>query len=52
MTNRLLMEIRRSSPYAQPVTKWATRFKLGLSTSAPVLRFEPENIFIIDDICT
>ncbi|KAI0082129.1 hypothetical protein K474DRAFT_1655468 [Panus rudis PR-1116 ss-1] len=33
----------------QNVSKWVARFDLGLSTSVPVLRFEPGNIFLIDD---
>ncbi|KAI0684677.1 RNA dependent RNA polymerase-domain-containing protein [Cytidiella melzeri] len=35
----------------QPVAKWTTRFDLGLSTSIPALRFEPDNVYIIEDIC-
>ncbi|KAI9445364.1 RNA dependent RNA polymerase-domain-containing protein [Lactarius indigo] len=34
----------------QPMGKWLARFDLGLSTSVPVLRFEPENIQFIPDI--
>ncbi|KAI8980566.1 RNA dependent RNA polymerase-domain-containing protein [Trametes punicea] len=33
----------------QPVSKWATRFDLGLSTSIPALSFQPANMFNIDD---
>ena len=32
------------------MNKWFSRFDLGLSTSVPVLRFEPENIEFIPDI--
>lgn len=34
----------------QPMNKWLARFDLGLSTSVPVLRFEPKNIEFISDI--
>lgn len=34
----------------QPMGKWLARFDLGLSTSVPVLRFEPHNIQFIPDI--
>ncbi|THH18623.1 hypothetical protein EW146_g2394 [Bondarzewia mesenterica] len=34
----------------QPISKWAARFDLGLSTSTPVLQFSPENIIFIPDI--
>ncbi|KAH9043657.1 RNA dependent RNA polymerase-domain-containing protein [Lactarius pseudohatsudake] len=34
----------------QPMGKWLARFDLGLSTSVPVLRFEPDNIQFIPDI--
>ncbi|KAI0271441.1 RNA dependent RNA polymerase-domain-containing protein [Gloeopeniophorella convolvens] len=34
----------------QPISKWSTRFDLGLSTSVPVLRFEPGNIRFVKDI--
>ncbi|KAJ3538183.1 hypothetical protein NM688_g6556 [Phlebia brevispora] len=40
------MEFNRN----QPVAKWATRFDLGTSNTVPALRFEPENIEIIDDL--
>ncbi|EGO19098.1 hypothetical protein SERLADRAFT_352904 [Serpula lacrymans var. lacrymans S7.9] len=33
----------------QPISKWSTRWALGLSTSVPVLEFAPEDIFSIDD---
>ncbi|CAA7264868.1 unnamed protein product [Cyclocybe aegerita] len=36
--------------FNQVISKWATRFALGLSNSVPVLEFEEENIFFIDDI--
>jgi RNA-dependent RNA polymerase len=32
------------------LSKWTTRFDLGLSTTVPVLEFEPENIKFIPDI--
>ncbi|KAI9454917.1 RNA dependent RNA polymerase-domain-containing protein [Lactarius psammicola] len=34
----------------QPMGKWLARFDLGLSTSVPVLRFDPKNIEFISDI--
>ena len=34
----------------QPMGKWLARFDLGLSTSVPVLLFEPKNIEFIEDI--
>ncbi|KAI5121840.1 hypothetical protein M0805_003273 [Coniferiporia weirii] len=35
----------------QPISKWATRWALSLSTSRPVLKFEPQNIYLnIPDI--
>ena len=37
--------------FLQPLSKWATRFDLGLSTTVPVLEFEPGNISFIPDIC-
>jgi len=36
--------------FLHPMNKWLSRFDLGLSTSVPVLRFEPENIEFIPDI--
>ncbi|KZT02230.1 uncharacterized protein LAESUDRAFT_662372 [Laetiporus sulphureus 93-53] len=38
----------------QPITKWITRFDLGLSTSVPVLRFQGKgvDVFEIPDQCT
>ncbi|KAF8273854.1 RNA dependent RNA polymerase-domain-containing protein [Lactarius quietus] len=39
-----------SSNMNQPMKKWFSRFDLGLSTSVPVLRFEPDNIKFISDI--
>ncbi|KAG2122046.1 RNA dependent RNA polymerase-domain-containing protein [Suillus cothurnatus] len=33
----------------QPISKWSTRWALGLSTSVPTIKFAPENIFFIDD---
>ncbi|KLO20599.1 hypothetical protein SCHPADRAFT_816328 [Schizopora paradoxa] len=41
------MELNRH----QPISKWSTRWALVLSTSKPVLMFDPRNIFFIDDIC-
>ncbi|KIK68052.1 hypothetical protein GYMLUDRAFT_216523 [Collybiopsis luxurians FD-317 M1] len=35
---------------AQSAAKYASRFALGLSTSAPGLLLKPENIFFIDDV--
>ncbi|KAI0348335.1 hypothetical protein BDW22DRAFT_1350519 [Trametopsis cervina] len=35
----------------QPIAKWTTRFDLGLSTSIPALRFDPDAITIEEDIC-
>ncbi|KAH7886339.1 RNA dependent RNA polymerase-domain-containing protein [Phlebopus sp. FC_14] len=36
----------------QPISKWSTRWALGLSTSVPTLEFEPDNIFFIIDECS
>ncbi|VDB86203.1 unnamed protein product [Peniophora sp. CBMAI 1063] len=36
--------------YRQALSKWATRFDLGLSTSIPVLEFDEENIDYIEDV--
>ncbi|KAG2358031.1 RNA dependent RNA polymerase-domain-containing protein [Suillus spraguei] len=33
----------------QPISKWSTRWALGLSTSVPTIEFAPENIFFIGD---
>ncbi|KAG1840300.1 RNA dependent RNA polymerase-domain-containing protein [Suillus subalutaceus] len=33
----------------QPISKWSTRWALGLSTSVPTIEFPPENIFFISD---
>ncbi|KAG1760381.1 RNA dependent RNA polymerase-domain-containing protein [Suillus occidentalis] len=33
----------------QPISKWSTRWTLGLSTSVPTIEFAPENIFFSDD---
>ncbi|KAG2154648.1 RNA dependent RNA polymerase-domain-containing protein [Suillus clintonianus] len=33
----------------QPISKWSTRWTLGLSTSVPTIHFAPENIFFIGD---
>ncbi|KAG2116227.1 RNA dependent RNA polymerase-domain-containing protein [Suillus cothurnatus] len=33
----------------QPISKWSTRWALGLSTSVPTIEFSPENIFFISD---
>ncbi|THH11616.1 hypothetical protein EW145_g546 [Phellinidium pouzarii] len=30
----------------QPISKWATRWALSLSTSQPVVEFEPQNIYL------
>jgi RNA-dependent RNA polymerase len=38
------------TPFMQPISKWATRFDLGTSTSVPVLEFQPDNIVFIEDI--
>ncbi|KAI0829054.1 RNA dependent RNA polymerase-domain-containing protein [Trametes gibbosa] len=35
----------------QAVSKWTTRFDLGLSISVPALAFAPDNMFNIDDDC-
>ncbi|KIJ66540.1 hypothetical protein HYDPIDRAFT_86612, partial [Hydnomerulius pinastri MD-312] len=35
----------------QPISKWSTRWALGLSTSVPTLEFEAKNIFFIADEC-
>jgi len=35
----------------QAISKWSTRFALGLSTSTPALEFQQDNIFEIKDIC-
>ncbi|KAL4070381.1 RNA dependent RNA polymerase-domain-containing protein [Scleroderma citrinum] len=34
---------------AQPISKWATRWALGLSTSVPTVEFEAAHIYLIDD---
>jgi hypothetical protein len=34
------------------MSKWSTRWALGLSTSVPVIEFEGKNMFLVDDICT
>ena len=34
----------------QPISKWATRFDLGLSTSIPVLEFAADDVDYIEDI--
>ncbi|KAF9471940.1 hypothetical protein BDN70DRAFT_868854 [Pholiota conissans] len=36
--------------YKQVISKYATRFALGLSNSVPILEFKEENIVFIDDI--
>ncbi|KAF9479421.1 hypothetical protein BDN70DRAFT_692461 [Pholiota conissans] len=36
--------------YKQVISKYATRFALGLSNSVPILEFKEENIMFIDDI--
>ncbi|KAH7920937.1 hypothetical protein BV22DRAFT_765729 [Leucogyrophana mollusca] len=33
----------------QPISKWSTRWALGLSTSVPTVEFLPENIYFIED---
>ncbi|KAG2141030.1 RNA dependent RNA polymerase-domain-containing protein [Suillus clintonianus] len=33
----------------QPISKWSTRWALGLSTSVPTIEFSPENIIFICD---
>ncbi|KAG2107049.1 RNA dependent RNA polymerase-domain-containing protein [Suillus discolor] len=33
----------------QPISKWSTRWALGLSTSVPTIEFSPENIIFIAD---
>ncbi|KIJ13767.1 hypothetical protein PAXINDRAFT_135617 [Paxillus involutus ATCC 200175] len=33
----------------QPISKWSTRWALGLSTSVPTLEFDANNIFFIED---
>ncbi|KAL4070840.1 RNA dependent RNA polymerase-domain-containing protein [Scleroderma citrinum] len=35
---------------SQSMTKWASRFALGLSNSVPGIEFEPTNIMLVDDI--
>lgn len=35
----------------QAVSKWTTRFDLGLSISVPALLFDPDKMFNIDDEC-
>ncbi|PPR02365.1 hypothetical protein CVT24_011709 [Panaeolus cyanescens] len=34
----------------QFISKWVTRFSLGISNSVPVVQFEEKNIFFIEDI--
>ncbi|KAF9236846.1 RNA dependent RNA polymerase-domain-containing protein [Melanogaster broomeanus] len=34
---------------SQPISKWSTRWALGLSTSVPTIEFEARNIFFIED---
>ncbi|KAH9486232.1 RNA-dependent RNA polymerase 1 [Psilocybe cubensis] len=38
--------------YNQTITKYATRFAIGLSNSVPALEFQAKNIIFIDDITT
>ena len=38
-------------PFFQALSKYVTRFALGLSTSVPVLEFQEKNMFPVDDIC-
>lgn len=33
----------------QPISKWSTRWTLGLSTSVPTIKFASQDIFFIDD---
>jgi RNA-dependent RNA polymerase len=35
---------------SQALSKWSSRFDLGLSTTVPVVQFEPRNIMFIEDI--
>ncbi|KAG1813878.1 RNA dependent RNA polymerase-domain-containing protein [Suillus subaureus] len=35
--------------WKQPISKWSTRWALGLSTSVPTIEFSPGNIFFISD---
>ncbi|KAF9225222.1 hypothetical protein BS17DRAFT_794858 [Gyrodon lividus] len=35
----------------QPISKWSTRWALGLSTSVPTLEFGADNIIFIEDEC-
>lgn len=37
--------------FDQPISKWSTRWTLGLSTSVPTIEFASENIFFLDDQC-
>jgi len=37
-------------PYLQVISKYATRFALGLSNSVPALEFKEKNIIFIDDL--
>jgi hypothetical protein len=51
-TNQVLFSCPLSTSYVaddcqQPMSKWSTRWSLGLSTSRPVLEFEEDNI--LDD---
>lgn len=35
----------------QPISKWITRFDLGLSPSLPVVEFDPSNVEFVRDTC-
>ena len=37
--------------FFKPLSKYVTRFALGLSTTIPVLEFQEKNMFLIDDLC-
>lgn len=37
--------------FLQPVSKWITRFDLGLSPSIPAVEFDPRNVEFVRDTC-
>ena len=49
VTFMTFIRLRRS---LQPISKWITRFDLGLSPSIPAVEFDPRNIEFVHDTCT
>lgn len=46
----LLLVYLFPSSAPQALSKWSSRFDLGLSTTVPVIQFEPRNIVFIEDL--